>query len=134
GERHAEAICECRTIELRIRTELTQNAHEKSALRVVRGVSSLHQTHSRAINRVFVVTVIERDLISDRLDLQRCRDQQRRSQGDLPDNERARDQINQSAAVAAPALFHHFGRIAVSADESWYKTGYDRGHECDAHR
>ena len=114
-EGHAEAIGHGRGFELRIGAQRANGAREKFAARVFGRIRAFHQGEARGIKAILVVAVIELRLVADRFDLQRRGDEQRGGQRNLSDHEHAGDDIDETAAIAAPAFFHHFSRIACAS-------------------
>ena len=97
-------------------------------------VSTFHQRHAGGVNRGLIVTVIEFELISDRFDLQCRRNQQRRGQSDLTNDQNARNDVNQPAGIPPPAFLHHSGSVAMNTDQCGDKTRSDRRHQSNADR
>ena len=116
SERHAPAIAHGGRIELRIRPQRTFRTKEKLTTGILRRVSAFHQTDARAVNAVFIVAVVERDLVSNGSDLQCGRDQKRSRQRDLPDHQRPGDDVDQPTAVAAATLSNDFSCICMRAE------------------
>ena len=133
-EGHAEAIGHGGGFELRIGAQGANGALEKLAAGVFARIRALHQGEARGIEAGVVVAIVEFRLVTDRFDLQRRRDQERRGQRDLRDDEHARDDIDQAAAIAAAALFHHLSRIASRADQCGDQPGNDGGDEGNRER
>src|SRR5258705_11043255 len=102
-------------MEFRVAAQFWNGPLEKFASSIL-GIRALHQCHPRAINRVLVVAVVELKLISDRPDLECCRNQQCGGQCDLSDHEKPRDDVDQPTAIPSPAFLHHLGCVAVSTD------------------
>ena len=117
GEGHAETIGHRRAFESRIGAQGAHGALEEFAARFFGRIIAFEQGHARGVNAVFVVAVVELGLIADRFDLQGRGDEQRGGHRDLPDHEDARDDVDEPAAVAAPAFFHHFGGISARTRE-----------------
>ena len=131
-ERHPEPIAHGRVLERRIGAERAQGADKKLVLGVVGRVIPFHQSHARAVNSVFVVAIILRGLVADRLDLQRRGDKQRRGESDLADDQDPRDRVHQPAAVTATAFFHHFRGVASGAQNRGDESGQERREKDDA--
>ena len=110
------------------RTARVKNSRRESSRRI----SAFHQGKARGIKAILVVAVIELGLIADRFDLQRRGDEQRGGQRDLSDDEHAGDDVDEAAAIAAPAFFHHLGRVAARAEKCREQTGDDGRDERDA--
>ena len=85
-----------------------------------------------AVNAVFIVTVVLRGLIADRFDLKRRGNEQRGGYRDLSDHKHARNDVGETAAIAASAFLHHFGGVRARTDERGHETGNDRGQQNDA--
>src|SRR4030095_4141967 len=90
---------------------------------------AFHQRHPGAVNRILVVTVVELELVSDRPDLEGCRNQQRRCECDLPDHEKSRDDVDQPTAIATATFFHHLSCIAVNTDYCRDEARNDRSDQ-----
>ena len=112
-ERHAETAAHGGRIKSRVIAQRPHGATEKFTAGIRIRIGALHQAHASGIDRVFVITICEIQLIADRLDLECRDDQERGSERDLADHQHASDRINEPAAVAATALFHNLGRIAL---------------------
>ncbi len=130
-EGHAEAIGHGRGFELRIGAQRANRAGEKLAARIFARIGAFHQGEARGIKAILVVAVIELGLVADRFDLQGRGDEERGGQRNLSDHEHAGDDIDEAAAVAAPAFFHHFSRVAARAEKCREQTGDDGRDERD---
>ena len=64
-----------------------RTARWKNSRRNLHLVRAFHQSHARAVNRIFVVPVVQLHLISDRFDFERRGNQKRCGQRDLSDHE-----------------------------------------------
>ena len=133
-ERHPKAVAHRRAFKLWIGPKCANCTDEELTPRFLARIRAFHQSHACGIDRVLVVAVVELGLISDRLDLQRGRDQKRRSQCDLSDHQHSRDNVDQSAAVAAAGFFHDLGRVTSCAEIGGNQTGDERCHERDRYR
>ena len=125
GESHAEPRGHGRALELRSSAQGAQSANEELLARFRGRVIAFEQSHPRGVNAALVVAVIDRGLVADRFYLEGGRDQERGGERDLADDENAGERVDQTAAVAAPAFFHDFGRISARAQQSRDKPGDD---------
>ena len=94
-----------------IRAQSAERLHEELLPRFSARVVALHETHARRVDGVFVIAVVERRLVANRLHLERRGDEQRSAESNLRDHEDTRESVDKAAAVAAAALFHHFSRV-----------------------
>ena len=107
---------------------------EKFAARFFARIRALHQGEARGIEAGVVVAVVELRLVADRFDLQRRGNQERSGQRDLSDDQHARDDIDEAAAIAAPAFLHHRSRIASRAEKCGEQSGEEGRRERDRER
>ena len=134
AEGHAKTAGHRRAVEGGIAAQRAQRADEELLASFCGRIIALHQTHSRGVNAVLVVAIVERCLITDRFDLKRTGDQKRGRQRNLCDDQNARNDIDQSAAISAPAFFHHLRGIGAGAQQSGNEAGHKRRHQSDNDR